>query len=367
MKKVFLIITVTLISVFGLKAQDYKKEWADGKLIWEDFTEKKIGQRFSELKYSLAYNTEKQKYDGTVVERIVAKGYIDKRLSWIDPEYKTEQYLRYNQIIFDIVEIHRRKLQVELDRVGSSWGAEGSFRFVYDLCVNEIDRFNRESNSGHNLSAITFWEEKISDALTEYSAKSIPEFEKRSFGYALHAGFGAGSFTGSLGEHFSPTFNFMFGFDFAYKKSILYLNGTLAGAKVRKDYISDKNWYEKQIANVAIIDISYGYAFLDNKKLKLTPFVGLGITELSGKNKDNIEDGLRFVDYNVIFGLNADYKLRTKINLIPDPYMGIKEKVETSIRTRLYVTKADYTPDLKGYSINFTIGLCGFGNMIRVK
>ena len=45
----------------------------------------------------------------------------------------------------------------------------------------------------------------------------------------------------------------------------------------------------------------------------------------------------------------------------------MKEKTETSVRARLYVSKADFYNDLQGYSINMTIGLCGFGNMIKLK
>ena len=365
MKRIFIIILVVLVFMPELMAQDYKKEWTDGKLTWEDFVERKSEQTYSELEYFLGYDTKKQKYGDTIITRIIAQSYVDRKLSWINPEYKNEQYLRYNQVIFDIVETYRRRLQLELDKANSLFEVENRFRTIYSFCAAEISKFNEGSNSGHDLNSIIFWEQKTSEILARFPEKSMPEFENRSFGYALHAGLGAGSFTGSIGEHFSPTFNFMFGFDLAYKKSILYLNGTLAGSKVRKDYIADESWYKNQSVGVAIIDVSYGYALLDNRKLRLAPFVGLGITELSRGNKDNKDDTQSLVDCNAIFGLNADYKLRTRIKFAPN-YLG-KEKVETSIRARLYVTRADYAPDLNGYSINLTIGLCGFGNMIRVK
>lgn len=367
MIKTYTKILIGLFLTTGLMAQEYQKDWSDGKLTWQDFSEKESNQRISELKYFLGYNSDKQKYGDTTVLRNIAKCYMDKNLSWINPSYKTEQYLRYNQVIFDIVEIHRRKLQYELDRVSSLYEIEGKFNYIYTSCNNEIDKFNQESNGGHYLSTIGFWEQKILDELKFQPDNEIPEFENRNFGYALHAGFGSGFFTGSLGEHFAPTFNFMFGFDFAYKKSILYLNGTLARDKVKMDYISDKCWYEGQRANVAIIDVSYGFALIDNENFKITPFAGLGITDFTGDNKDDKENGLRIVDYNMIFGLNTDYKIKTRLKLIPNPYFGVKEKVETSIRARLYVTRVYYYEDLQGYSINLTIGLCGFGNMINLK
>jgi hypothetical protein len=183
----------------------------------------------------------------------------------------------------------------------------------------------------------------------------------------VHTGFGVGVFSGSMGEHFRPTFNFIYGFDLAFKKTILYLNATLAWSKVTNDYHTNQIWLIGQQAHFAILDMSLGYAIIDKSKLKLSPFIGLGITELTGKNNANSENTLRNVDYNFIFGLNADYKFRKKISLIPSSFIGVRESVETSIRARLYVTRVNYFDDLKGYSINLTIGISGFVNILRLN
>jgi hypothetical protein len=72
------------------------------------------------------------------------------------------------------------------------------------------------------------------------------------------------------------------------------------------------------------------------------------------------------VDYNIILGLNTDYKIRKRIKLVPSSSFGVKEYSETSVRARLYVSRANYSDDLNGYSINLTLGLCGFGNMLKM-
>lgn len=365
--KAFAIFLFELHFSTGLMAQDYQKNWSDGKLTWNDFKEKESGQNISELKYFLGYSAAKQKIGDTIVVRNKAKCYMDKKLSWINPAYKTEQYLRYNQVIFDIVEIHRRRLQIELDKVNSLSEIEGNFNDIYSSCNTEIDKLDKESNGGKDLKSIIIWENKSFEELKTYAANRIPEFEDRNFGYGLHAGFGSGFFTGSLGKTFAPTFNFMYGFDLAYKKSILYLSGSLGFDKLRKDYLSNKNWYKGQNVSFAILDVSYGYAFIDKGKIKLSPFVGFGVTEFTGENKDNKESELRITDYNVILGACLDYKIRTKLKLIPDLFVGLQEKVVTSVRAKLYITQANYYTDLKGYSINLTIGLSGFGNRIRLK
>jgi len=367
MIRILSIIIIGLLFSAQLTAQEYQKKWNDGKLTWQDFTERETSQGISELKYFFGYNDIQEKYGDTTVLRIKAKCYIDKNLSWINPAYKNEKYLRYNQIIFDILELHRRKLQFELDRVNAVSEIEKKFSYILSLCNDEISKFSQETNEGNEIGMLNLWENKISNELELIPDYNIPGYENMSFGYAAHVGFGAGLFAGALGEHFSPSFDFIFGFDFSYKKSILYFNGTLAGSKVKKDYISDKSWYEGQKANLSIIDISYGYTFIDGRKIKLSPFAGIGITELTGMNKDDRQNGLRIVDYNLIGGINADYKLKTLLNFTPYSYLKAKEKIETSIRARLYVTRANYYSNLQGYSINLTIGFCGFGNTIRLK
>lgn len=369
--KMIKIVTSTLIGLLFttvVMAQELKKKnWSDGKLSWQDFTERDGGMAISELKYYLGYHTDKEKMGDTIVYRNKAIGYMDKNFSWVTPAFKIDQYLRYNQVIFDIVEIHRRRLQYELDRVNYIYETEGKLNSIYNSCNTEIEKFKRESNEGRLVSSIEFWEQTTNQELESYNNNRIPTFENRNFGYGIHAGFGTGVFTGSLAEHFSPTFNFIFGFDFAYKKSIFFLNASIGFDKVKEDYIADINWNKGQRTNVAIADISYGYPLIDNKTIKLSPFVGLGFMEISEVKKNDEEKGLRMNNCNLILGLNTDFKLKTRLSFIPNPVLGVKEKLETAIRARLYVTKANYYNDLNGYSINFSLGFSGFGNMIRLK
>ncbi len=359
-------ILIGLLFATGLLAQKNHKEWREGKLTWDDFTKRERSQNVSELIYFLGYNTVKQKYGGTTVFRIEADCYMDKNLSWVNPAYMTEQILRYNQVIFDIVEVYRRKLQFELDRGKSIYELGAKFNAISVACNNAINEFSSDSNGGQDLNSISFWEQKNSKELQSLPERAIPDFETSRFGYAVHAGLGGGFFTGSLGEHFSPTFNFMYGFDFAYKRSILHFNGNLAGDNVRKTYVSDKSWNDGQRTTFAILDASYGYVLIDNKKIKLSPFVGFGLTEISEAYKDE-EERLSMVDNHMVFGVNTDFKIYTKIQLTPPSFFGIKEKAVTSIRARLYVARPNYYEDLQGYSINLTIGLCGFVNIIKLK
>lgn len=352
-------------------AQKNQKAWTEGKLTWQDFSERESELNVSEFIYALSYHTGKQKSGDKVVLRQIANCSMNRTLSWINPDFRDEHYLRYNQVIFDIVETYRRKLQIELDLIAYTYEIEGKFNHIFNLCNTEIEKFRTESDGGENLESIIYWEKRVETELGLYPISVIPEFEARNFGYAMHTGLGSGLYTGSLGEHFAPSFNFIFGFDIAYKKSILFLNATLAASKVKKDFVLVEQWNKGRPTTEAIVDVSYGYAFINKDKIKLSPFVGLGILEFTSGTKDEQnqkkenKNGSRMVDYNMILGLNLDYKISTRLNLISN--IGIKEKVETSIRARFYIAKANFNNKLKGYSVNLTIGLCGFGNFIRLR
>lgn len=366
MKRIYVQIIIGFLLAAGVQAQDYKKEWTEGKLTWDDFTERSGTPVTSELKYFLGYNTVKHRLGDTILLRIDAIGYMDRKLSWINPDFRNDQLLRYNQVIFDIVEVYRRRLQFELDHITGVYETGPKFDQIIRMCDSETEKFRAASNAGQNMNTVAFWEQKTADELQSLPDQTIPPFKPGAFGYAMDGGLGSGIFTGSLGQHFTPAFNILLGFDLAYRKSILYMNATLATDRIRKDYGSD-SWMKGQRANVAILDISYGYALIDNTWLKLSPFAGLGLTEFTTPNKNEQGDDLRMDAVNLLFGLNTDFKLRTHISLLPSSLLSLKEKTETSVRARLYITRANYSADLQGYSINFTLGICVFANPVRIK
>lgn len=352
-----------LIVYLQVNAQDNRKYWHEGKLSWSDFREFKSQSQASELKYFFGYESAKERFNDTTIIGIRSYCYIDKVLSWVDTEQKSDLLLRYNQVIFDIVELYKRKLQSDFYGIPSFYYSDNIFQGVYFNCASEIEKFSNQSNNGTNEYVIQSWEERISESLDLVKLQKYPSIVRRKFGYGLHCGFGAGLFTGDLGTYFTPTINFIFGFDFAFKNWTTFLNGTLAGgSKVKKEFYSDYVWEKNQNVKFAIGDLSLGYALIDNKKFKISPFAGYGFTEFSLSNENKEDESVLLHHSSWIFGVNSDYKLRKRINLT-----GLGEYVETSIRSRLYVVPINHVGLFSGYSINLTVGINGFGNLIRIN
>lgn len=365
MKYIFISIILALIFTSSICSQEFKREWKKGKLTWDDFSEKDYDYSSTELNYFFGYKSDKQRFHDTILIRNFATIYMDKNLSWVNPQQKTEQNLKYNQVVFDIIELYRRKLQHELDISKSESTTDYQFSFIFESLKTKLNDFRNESKNGNNLNSISKWENQIAIELMEYPTYNVPEFLESNFGYGLYLALGTGAFSGLLNKYFSQSFNLLYGFDFSYKKFMLFLNASLSAGKVSQSYLPNNQITSNKRTTNAIIDFSFGYVVLNKSKLKLTPFVGWGITEININDESDLHNDFRLSDGNIIFGLNADYKLWKKINLVPNLLFNIKEKVETSIRARLYVSKVYYYSDLNGYSINLGIGISGFGNIIK--
>jgi hypothetical protein len=360
------ILLFLLFSSVTAQTDDFKY-WSDGKLTWGDFKgDPGFPLLDCELKYFLTYKTEYQKINDIRVYRIVANSYADRNLSWAKPYKKTDQNLEYFQVVFDIVELHKRKLQENLDRLDGVYLAEDQLHSTLNSCEKMLAIFRAESNQGADTTVVQKWQKNIQTELNGITDHGIPVFERRNFGYGGHFGFGTGINTGTLGNFFPSTFNFIFGFDLAYRDVTLFLNATLANSKAAMFYDGEISIPEGERATVAILDFSLGYPVLNRSKFKLTPFAGVGIFEYSEKTKPGKTNVETILAPGFLFGLNTDFKLRKNLSLIPETFLNTREYTEFLVRARVYVSKANIAPDLQGYSINLTLGIGMSGNAIRL-
>lgn len=368
MKQVLLLVLIIAGNQsFG---QTSERLWETGKLTWDDFQGEPFfsSSNASELNYQLSYSTTKKKVNDTTLLVFQTKNSIKPNLSWVKAAYKTEALLRYNQVLFNILELHRRRLQKTLHRIENIYMAEEKFRTLYEACNYEIRRFQEETNLGTDIAALESWENRMEKELEATPYELIPAITDRRFGYGFNVGFGSGTFTRTLADHFTPTFNVVYGFDIAFKNTILFLNATLAGNKVTSTFTEDELIWPADIkTRVAILDISLGQTILDNAKHKLTPFMGFGILEFSAASGGEDFEDHRIVDYGLIYGVNYNFKFRKAIRLTPPPFFGnFREKAEHNIRARIYATSGNFN-ELKGMSINLTLGYALFGKLITIE
>lgn len=366
MKKLLSIIIILITCSNLVSAQENNDDiryWKDGKLSIKDFKGEPKTYIISELNYNFGYKTHKLYTKDTTYVYIKGDSYMYKNSSWINKNYNNNDYLKYNQVIFDLIELQTRKLQDKLYKSNTVIDYKSDLSKHTQILNTNIKDFKIASKEGENKNIIDEWANKVNDELKEYKSNSIPKYTKSNWGYGMHLGFGASYFSNSLGDYFSNSLNLEFGFDLAYKKSNLFLDFTLGGNKVEKTYINKNIWKKDDNLRLSSIDLTYGYNVFNNSKFKISPFIGIKYIDFSQGSKDD-DDLVHLDDVNFVIGLNTDFKIKTFVYLIPNFYSQ-KEITELSIRTRVYIARNKFYSDLKGYSINFAVCFNMFGNWIK--
>ena len=357
MRTFLLLISIAL--TIALQAQEEnRKYWSDGPLTWSDFQERDTPEGISNLSYFIAYSTERTRINDTIFTGIVTYTYISTRSSWVDTDHKNDQLLRYNQVAFDLAEVHRRKLERKLNSGIQIQELDLKLQRAVEECQQEIEQLNAETNGGLRAGALAEWEEYAARRLRESKINGLPPFELKRFGMGVELGMGSGATTGTLSDHFTPAFGIMYGFDFIYQPFVLYLNGTLAWGKIRKEIQADDEWPDGKTANLAYLQAVLGYPIMESDKWKLTPFAGLGITEFTRQLNNEDEDDPRFYDIGPMAGLIFELKTRQSVRMVPTIFQSSPSFFESSLRARLGVMNADLDEGGNGLSFNFTLSYC---------
>lgn len=355
MKKNIIIIFLGLLFTNIITAQINSRNWSDGKLTWNDFTEKQSKTEFSGFQYFIEYKNGKENQNDTTVLRFNTFCFLDRTQTWTLPEYKTDQYLRYNQVLFDIAEIHRRILQDRLDRINTINSSDIIFQNLINECKVEIDRFKNDSQDGQNMKTIVLWEQIVANKLAKINPEKLPDYKIKDFGYGCNIGFGNNIFAGKLNNYFSPSLNFDLGIGIFYKNSIFWMNTASGRNNVINDFTLYENlWNKGMKTSYSNMNICYGYSTLNLKKIRLAPFVGLGFVEESEIRTDTYK-GLKLKSTNAVGGLSFYYKFSNTLSIIPNSYQYKRNFYENSILAKLYITKTNFGNELKGFSINLGI------------
>jgi len=356
MKNILLILLLSWS--LGLFSQE-KKYWEEGLLNWSDFQKPTISHDpVSSFEYRLNYKAQYTKIDDTRLNRYMADAYMIKTSSSIEEENRTWQYLKYYQLVFNLLEIERRALQEDLYLTRARYASQVVQEHRIRL-KNTLEDLAQDTDKGNHVAALYLWENKIAALLEHYApVQTLPALRKSHFAYGLVLGLGSSIYTGSVNDYFSPGILINFGFNISYKDFTFFAILMAGNNKVVQDY---KKWEDWHIGGVAMADLSIGYPIFDGPKHKLTPFIGYGFSEFSRTDVKNEENNLRMIDPNWLIGLAFDYKLIKTI----DTYR-IKQYKETLLRFRLSMIKTDFSPDLQGYTLNFTIGFGNLGTLVKI-
>lgn len=374
MNKLLLTIIMLMLStnIFAQIENSSVVKWGERKLRWDDF--KGISLQNSNdvtyLSYTIGYRTFEREIENVNIKWFETYAYIDKYASWVKDNFKNDILLRYNQTIFDIVELYTRKFQYQINESSLSGHLmvqkiDQLLRENSSQCKMRLATFYYETENGTQIEAVKKWSSNIVTELDQTPKIVVPPYEVSNFGLGLTFDLGYGFLTSPMRNNFSNTFNISYGFDFEYDPIVIYLRGILGFSTMNNNLIhKNYEWIKNSSIGLALLDATIGYPIYDVNKIKITPFLGYGVTEFTNKDLQEVTETYRLTDTNFSFGINLDYHFVKNINLID--HFWFREKSGWILRARITTMPFDYGNELNGWSINFTVGVGGIAKFITL-
>ncbi|MEL6926103.1 MAG: hypothetical protein AAFO94_18825, partial [Bacteroidota bacterium] len=193
---------------------------------------------------------------------------------------------------------------------------------------------------------------------------------KFGLGFEFFTGFG--KYTGELNRHFNYNVPFGVAFDLRYKNWTLFLRDYIGLGRINENVEQNGiTWTPESGAESVLAEASIGYTFRSNRKLTLTPFIGISGHEISPRARDRdlrpeLDDvRLRFTR-TYTTGINLDLKLAQ--SNIPIASMNKPEEGYWMMRVRYSFNAPEFQRRygaFSGHMHYITIGFGGIGRRVK--
>ena len=365
MKKKSLVLIVLGLSLANttMSQTTTLRGWEKGPLTWNDFTlvNESVGDEHSYLEYILNVEQRPDEINGREMQTKTAVLYVDRKMSWVDSHYLTPQELKYNQVAFNLAELHRRRLQLVIDTGGAV-----NMNYYTQLLAYMVDSFCHNTYYGADTAAVAWWEQDIRqqmDSITpimverHITANAIDKITPQ-FRMLFNIGGGAKVFNGELHDLFAPSGGLYFDFEAGIWRNELILGMYVGGGRCRPDSIlavnSINTLYHYDDISTLDLHIDYGFIAIDSRKWSVMPFVGYGLQALlydegDGTSSNGPSEGCWRA------GIDVKYHLATG-----EVYMSdFLEQFLCSAHGRVYICRDKFKSIVgapQGYTINMQLG-----------
>lgn len=358
------LLPYVLLLSLCLQAQKKEKHWSDGPLTWKDFQEKDMELLGSKPDYYLTYRTEISEIEKNKISRIKSVAYLNTQTSSVSPLSKSSQILAYHQTEFDILEFYRRKFQTEIYQLSSSFDIQAKHKEITQQIGMTFSAFRQETNYGSNKRELNIWQKRFTTQLANSPADALPEIVYKNWGIGVFLGFDYGLLTNTLSNHLNNAPGMILGFETTYKKSYFLFNMSFLASKISNELTLGEFLEKNKKMNLIQIGLSYGYPIVDKSKFTITPFLGIGGTELLETSEE--KDKFSKLIFSPNFGINLDYKFGKKTNLIPNLALN-RNETNYFLRTRVYINKANFNENFKGNTFNLGLIFGMTTKAIKIK
>jgi hypothetical protein len=173
-----LFVLVLMTAHAQVKVSDDTLYWnANRPLQWEDFKGEpsKGGTLEGQILCVNIGGFQRQSAHHVTVFKTVSV--FDRKNSWMPEEKQTDSGLKYFQVMFNIYELHSRKMREAYALSRTAEDPDVAFKEKYSQSANErsydLNMFKMKTKYGMDTTALETWKVKIDEQL-----KSLSEYEK---------------------------------------------------------------------------------------------------------------------------------------------------------------------------------------------
>lgn len=290
-----------------------------------------------------------------------------RNLSWISETAKNERTLAYNQVLFDLVEIHARQMKAKLIALKAGRHFKEQAKQIEYLTNSElgseVNRFRSETGGGDDVQILQTWQKQVIQRLYEIPVL-VTTYHSSKVGFGVFFGGGGALPTGSLHQTLSPPVGLSMGIEIALRRTMLLVQPTDFNAQITQTFTHQgQSWEDGMRVKPGMLEIGVGHWLYDSPRYRIIPYVGYRLLDLSPRDRfDERYKGLSLINHAPTVGLIVDYKLgdnTEKADLSHDSFWFV--------RTKLSFSPLVGADPLSGGLLNLQIGLGGFGRIRKVS
>ena len=290
-----------------------------------------------------------------------------RNLSWVSETAQNERTLVYNQLLFDLVEVHARQMKAKLIALSIDKNFKQQAKQI-EYATNselgaEVNRFRSETGGGDDLPALQRWQRQVAKQLYD-TPDLVTTYRASKIGYGVFFGGGSAVPTGPLAQTLQPPAGFVFGLDVALGRTVLMLHPTLYNGRIRSEFShGNRTWETGMSVSPALFEAGLGRILGNSPRTRLIPYVGYRLLELLPRNRnDERYQGFSLLDHAPTVGLMVDFMFGHNTH-----NLDRSEDSFLFLRTKLAYSPVLKMAPLSGGLINLQIGLGGFGRLRKVR
>ena len=369
MKKLLVPIILCAAFVATGVAQTPVRQWKMGPLTWNDFQHNSaIGSKRSHMEYYMGIQGIVDKRDGVKYLHPGVTAFMSPEFSWADTHYRTPQLLAYHQCAFDLVELHRRRLEnyimdghtTFLEIINPDQLLDNTMRRVGE----DIARLESDTQEGRDSTSLSQWQARVRQQLDSvpwyvYSFHSAAPFR---WGFSFDVGYSY--IGGGLHDYLGNGFALGCTGDMGIRRHFFTSALTMGGSRCRQQMMHVSREINDLYPEDAVYHLdfymAYGFAVVDNAHIRLTPFVGYGWQHFYYNGDDESSHGP--TDGCLHLGLDFHHIVSNQVEvnefLCGQRYNASHDIV--SLHTKIFATYNRFESVIgapTGFTINLQLGI----------